>query len=752
MKLGSQIIALVAFITAIIGGSNAYAQTTEQDNKLDSLRRILNTATDVESELAALDAIAYNHYNADSTENYARRLISLAQDNGNKNYEAKGLDYLSWAIFYHGEYMRSCEYAYQAILIADSIGDQSLKANNYYLLGHACTRMQNQLKANEYFYKALDIYSTQRDSSHICDVLRNIAANNYEYAMYDAAEACLDKSITIDYLRNDKIGLSEDFYYLGRFTFKKFQTHQYEKPDYSICRKAKEHLKKAREYAMASGHGQAQMRACRQLAIVYSVFAETGYYTGATRRKILDSCSILFDEAYDICERSKNQNARFDIDYSYAYWLICNDQPDKAITVVDSLNNTIDENSDNYTNNLIKISLLKAKYNESIGDHEKGKYYYNLYNELSRNSKQADFVARTTQDMAQTSFDAQMRLREHDLETQRIIIISVVIVLLLAIAIIITTIAYYIKSRKLNLILDQKNVDLELQKTNIESQKKELEEQNTVIERANRALTDGINYASLIQKSVMPTPEQMNGIFGDNLVYYHPLHIVSGDFYWATQVGHLKMFAVGDCTGHGVPGAFLSMLGLSILNDMSTRIDENNLSAATMLDNMRRNIMKALHQNGEQNENHDGMDIALIIIDTHTLKMNYAGAYRPVVIIRNGEAIKLNPDRMPIGTHYRESDHFTDKFIELKYDDIIYLFSDGMTDQFGYDEKQEIHKYSDKRLVNLLTTIASLPFSQQMDAIDNEYRSWRSFNGMYHLYEQTDDAILVGLRMWDLED
>lgn len=720
----------------------ASAQTRSQEMQLDSLRNIYNNSADNTTKLYALDRIAYFHYSADSTITYAQMLIKLAKSVGDKQYEARGLDYLSWGVFLHGEYMKSCEHAFAAIKLAEELHDDGMKANNNYLLGHAYAKMQNQIKANEYWYKALEVYYANGDSSHICDILRNIADNNYKNAMYDAAEECLDKSLSIDLKRNDIIGLSYDNYYLGLLAYQQFDDHRIEGRDDTLLHAAKQYLISSRQYAIESGFGLTQVKASTHLGMTLIDEAETTKDYKQKQAK-LDSCQMLLNEAYSMCDLIESFNERLDIDEVYIHWLIGNGSYKKAEQMIDSLCNELGKNFEIHSDYIVHFSKVRAKLYDVMGDYKRASECKDIYYELYNNSRQADYISRTAQSMANSNYE--QRLRENELkyeanvEKHRTVTITVIIALVVVCVFIAFLNYFFIKSRRLNLTLEQ-------QKKEIEMQNSALEERNEVISTVNQQITDSINYASLIQKAALPSEMQMSLIFGQNMVIYRPLNIVSGDFYWATQIDRLKLLAVADCTGHGVPGAFLSMLGISILNEIATHIDENNISAGLILDDLRSNVKTALHQQNADNGNHDGMDMALIIIDMDKMLMHYAGAFRPVFIAHDSEIIKLNADHMPIGVHHNEQEHFTDNIFHLHDGDTIYLFTDGITDQFGYDEDYNLRKFTVKQLRRLLSSIQDRQLNLQKTMIEMALDNWRS-KGSLKECEQIDDATIIGIKI-----
>jgi len=741
---------ILLFIVLLTSSVLAYAQTPEQEHILDSLRRIYNESDDDMVKLEAVDAITYRHYSSDSTEYYAKLQIKLANKTNNKYFEAKALDYLAWASFFYGDYPKACEYTFDALFIADSIGDKGLKANNYYMLGNSYSKMQNMTKSNEYFYKALDIYYEHKDSSHICDVFRNIANNNCENSLYEAAENCLMQSMSINCRRNDKIGLSEDNYYLAKLAYKRYSDHKISDPKTDQLKLAKNHLSEARRYAREAQFGFSQLKSAQQMAFVMTELADLENSPKA-KNELLDSCLLLINEAYDLCDKIGSFDERLNVDETYAYWLIERGQYGKVEVLVDSIYSMLSAANELNSSGIQRFSLVQAKLYSEMGQYSKACYYKDLYHEMYCDSKQSDYIAQTAQNMAQTNFDQKLRAREvyyeNESKMQRTITLAVASMMVLAIFAGFFVVASNVKSRKINRILDNKNIILKRQKIEIENQKKNLEQQNSLITSANREMTESINYASIIQKSVMPSYEQMEAIFGENMVVYKPLDIVSGDFYWATQVGKIKMLAAADCTGHGVPGAILSMLGISTLNDISSRLDENNFSTGVILDEMRSTIKRSLKQNGGDEDNHDGIDMSIIAIDTEKMIMHYSGAYRPILLIRDGTDTTLAYDRMPIGTHYKEAQHFKENIIEIAKGDMIYMFSDGITDQFGYTEEHEETKFGMIRLYSLLKNIYDKPLYTQKTMVEMAIDSWRHDDGKISPYSQTDDALLVGIKV-----
>lgn len=268
------------------------------------------------------------------------------------------------------------------------------------------------------------------------------------------------------------------------------------------------------------------------------------------------------------------------------------------------------------------------------------------------------------------------------------------------------------------------------------AQKEEIEIQNEKIAAQNEEIKSSIHYASRIQGAILTPPEQINRIFPDNFILYLPRDIVSGDFYYITQIGSKKISVVADCTGHGVPGGFMSMLGVSFLTQIISQTED--LHAATILNKLRHQVITALHQTGEIGGSKDGMDLALYILDEQTMHLEFAGANNPLVHISNGELNHIKSDKMPIGIHLRGDTPFTNFELEVKKGDVIYTFSDGYADQFGGSDTR---KFMIKNLKEMLLQIHQKPMDEQREILHKTLLNWHGDT------PRIDDVVLMGVRI-----
>ncbi len=297
---------------------------------------------------------------------------------------------------------------------------------------------------------------------------------------------------------------------------------------------------------------------------------------------------------------------------------------------------------------------------------------------------------------------------------------------------------------QINAVLNQQKEEIQAQAEYLEAANQEMSAQKDEIERNHSNITDSIVYAKRIQKAVLPNFENVSMYLADHFIFFKPRNIVSGDFYFVKQINDYLIVAAADCTGHGVPGAFMSMLGITLLNEIVRRIEIN--TAAQVLEELRIQVKNALQQTGQRHEQQDGMDIAFVAINCNTFEMSFAGAYNPVLIFPKKEQnsntnefkfIELQGDRQPVGIHLKEKP-FTEHRFQLQAGDTLYLFSDGYQSQFGGDNKE---KFKARRFKELLKQNVSLPMIVQKEILEYNFTQWQAANA------QTDDVLVIGVRI-----
>lgn len=342
-------------------------------------------------------------------------------------------------------------------------------------------------------------------------------------------------------------------------------------------------------------------------------------------------------------------------------------------------------------------------------------------------------------------------LAEQDRKKQAIIRNSFIVGFLLMIALAFFIFRGYSEKKKANIIISA-------QKAEVEQQKLLVEHQKAIVEEKNKDITDSIHYASRIQRALLTTDEYMGKHLPEYFILFKPRDIVSGDFYWAYKaplgkekqhqksptdgedLGDVFYLACCDCTGHGVPGAFMSLLNISMLNEAV--IERKITQPDKVFNDIRQNIIKALNPKGLDSESKDGMDGILAALKTgenNTVELTYTAAYNaPIIIKKGGELVELTANKMPVGAQHGAQKPFTLQKATLQKGDSLYLFTDGYADQFGGDKGK---KFKHRQLLEKLSAINHEPMTVQKQILDTTIEAWKGN------LEQVDDILIIGIRV-----
>ena len=292
-----------------------------------------------------------------------------------------------------------------------------------------------------------------------------------------------------------------------------------------------------------------------------------------------------------------------------------------------------------------------------------------------------------------------------------------------------------ITKRTQQIVLQNKHI--KEQNEEISSQRDDVIAKNSLIKKQNLKIIDSIKYAKTIQEAFLPKHEEIAQKFPEHFIFWKPKDIVSGDFYWFKHIKskNTSIIAASDCTGHGVPGGFMSILGNSLLNEIILR--KQNYNPAVILDLMKKRLIETFRTNENHVKSHNGMDIALLVFNHSTNILQFAGANRPLFLIRDGIIHKFSGDKMPVGNHIRKNMPFSNNTIQLQQNDIIYIFSDGYVDQFGEKAKRN---FRTNQLKNLFIENFNTSLTIQKNVFINAFELWKG-NA-----EQTDDILLIGIK------
>ncbi len=329
--------------------------------------------------------------------------------------------------------------------------------------------------------------------------------------------------------------------------------------------------------------------------------------------------------------------------------------------------------------------------------------------------------------------ESQIKQQEAENKQQRLMLYGLGVIIIFVVIFIFLIFRQYRQKKRANEILEAKNL---------------------LITQQKQEITDSIQYAQYIQLAVLPQVSAISTMVADHFILFKPRDIVSGDFYWMKELktSNSLMVTAADCTGHGVPGAFMSLLGISFLNEITSHRELD--SPGLILDQLKQKVIESLHQTEEVGSSHDGMDMSFIIINKNEKHVKYAGANNPLYLIRSNEMppvesekkiegethtlYEIKADKMPIGISHASHSKFTTHTFDYIEGDAIYLFSDGYADQFGGKKYKKMKYASFKQM--LLANI-NLPMVEQKHQIDELHMKWKGGN------EQTDDIIVIGIRL-----
>jgi len=388
-----------------------------------------------------------------------------------------------------------------------------------------------------------------------------------------------------------------------------------------------------------------------------------------------------------------------------------------------------------------EIYLMLAQSHSSLKEHQKAFEYMELYANI-KDSILNENSSRQIAEM-QTKYDTEKKekeiellnkdnaLQNSEIEKQKnfrnnlVAIIALIIILALVLL-------YAYQNKK------KSNKTLEGQKAKIEMQKELLEEKN-------KDITDSINYAKRIQKAIITSDAYIKQYLPEHFILYKPKDIVSGDFYWSYAFDNQVIFATADCTGHGVPGAFMSVIGASLLNEIV--VERKITRPDLILNHLRDSVIKALNPEGSKEEANDGMDIMLCKFNFDTLKLEYAAANNPLWVIRKNDSenpsssysiIEFKADKFPVGKQHGNKNDFTLNQVEIKKGDLIYSFTDGYADQFGGPSGK---KFKYKAFQELILSGANKSLEEQKLMLDNSIETWKGN------LEQVDDILVVAVKI-----
>lgn len=284
--------------------------------------------------------------------------------------------------------------------------------------------------------------------------------------------------------------------------------------------------------------------------------------------------------------------------------------------------------------------------------------------------------------------------------------------------------------------IEKQKIEIEKRNHKIKKQHEDVLRQKEIISKKNEEITADLRYSQRIQEAILPSEENIREILPQHFIVNIPKNIVSGDFYWLERTNNKVIVAVADCTGHGVSGALMHMMGIIFLNEIVKKKEIKE--PGEIMGELRNYIMSSLHQTGKFGETQDGMDLALCTIDFDTYKLQFVGANNPLYIINNKGLTEIKGDRMPVGININYDKPFTTHEFELQKGDTLYMFTDGYADQFGGVKGK---KFRYKYFKELLIGINGSSMQKQKDVIEQTFYKWKGE------HEQVDDVLIMGVKI-----
>jgi tetratricopeptide (TPR) repeat protein len=761
------------FIIVLILLFQPLIKVVSQD--IDSLESILNNKKGLE-KLQILNKLAesYKSLSFDKSYKYANQAIILSVALNDKAEEGKALHTLGVLFYFKGDFDKTLYYWEKALKARQAGNDKIGVANSLNNIGLIYLNKGNYDKALEFYQKSFEMQKDLDNKKGMAGALENIGIVYQNRGFYDKAISYFQQSLKIEEELNNNLGVSQS---LNSIAGVYFLMNNYEKAlqYYQQSLSIKEKLgdikevaftlnnignvydnllnySKAIEYYEKSLSISLKIGLTQNLANIYNNLGNI-----YIKQKKYNKASEFFQKALLIHQNSGNLQGISSCYFHFATINYHNGQYKKAL-----------EYSQKSLNISKKIGLkdhikrnyqLQASIYAAINDYENAYYLHQKYvdikdslinEESHKQITEIEAKYQTEKKEKEIAFlnqqselnNLKLKKNAKEIQFQRTIIYIAIIGFVLILFFLLLLYKQFLEKKAINLKLEVKNNEISIQNIEIERQKNLAISQRDQITEQKKHITDSILYAKKIQHSILPDDKCIRKFFDEYFIYYQPKDIVSGDFYWFSITGMPKKaitIAAIDCTGHGVPGALMSIVGYNLLNQIIKL--QNKVKPDEILNLLTLSLSNLLQTSTNQQVVNDSLDIALCTIYPDEMCLEYAGAHNPVYIIQNGNLLELKGNSISIGEKYNDSYiNYDLKKININSGDIIYLFSDGYIDQFGGKERK---KFLSKRFKNLIIDIQHLSMKEQKKALINNFENWKMD------VEQYDDVMILGFKIPD---
>ncbi|HCT30980.1 MAG TPA: hypothetical protein DIW31_09665 [Bacteroidales bacterium] len=678
--------------------------------------------------------------NQDSAEYHLNKGLEIKKEYGDKGGIAAIYNSLGAVFFYRANYAKALEYYFSSVKLHDELGDKRAKSATFNNIGSVFKSQGDYTKALDFFIQSLKIQEEYKAFKGIAFINNNIGLIYQQLG--DTSEALKHFRISLENGKQtgDSAVMSYALMGIGEIHHIK-KEYQKALEYYSIVEKIR------KKHSNLIGLANLYIDMSR-------VYIDMNDYSKTIGS--LQQAQSIYEKINDPIGKANTLIGIGDVYFKQG--LIqsaienCNSgiQMAKKFGVLEIIRDgyfTLNKIYEKVGDNTLAYKAYKSyiEYRDSIGGIEKTK-------ELQRIKFESDLNNLFSKERLEN--ENKLNIAENKTIKQTRIANAFILAFIITLFGFILIFFNYRQKQKRNNFLAFQKLDMERQRTELTAQRDELEiQKNLVIHQRDKIMTmltdlgESIDYARKIQQALLPSDKALANILGEYFLFFQPRESVGGDFYWLYQDEDLIYFAVADCTGHGVPGGFMSMLGVSLLNEQVSRGEY--VSPAEMLWNLREMIVKALNQTGLDDDSQDGMDIALCTYNKKNRELLYAGANQSLFLVTENppepselvfvqeNMVELKPDRMPVSFYLRMKE-FNEHRLTLSPGDSIYLSSDGFADQFGGPNNK---KFGYNTFRNLLLSISSKPFDKQRDLLWNEFDKWKGEES------QTDDVIVLGIKI-----
>ena len=719
MKL--YVISFLLLLFTVLAPSKVLSQN---DNELEMARQYIA----ITKRYSALDTIKFYTNLAYEIANRKKDIPLLIDCFNNLAYiYGQEKNYDSAIVYYKKHYIMVSESNSRTYDMARTLGN----------LGICYKNTQKYIDMWRCFYQSKNLFEQLHDTSKICWATIEMGEAYEHFGMYQQAHDYYNSALSLAQANNAANDIAICHFNIGNAIINEnFGTET--DSTAIIMTRARDFLTRAvNECYYQTDNLTDTLRHRSMLALSKCYMALL--HTTSKHPEYADSCRIY------LARYTAKQNTDSLATETLKAMLLMNDKAYKeAIEVLENATHLNVKNT--YSRDMANVYKLLYEAYAAIKKTKEAylakKKYIEIYDKSSdeENIKRAaNFAAQTEINAARDQHENERKIREaHDHADkikQESIFKSLMEGLVATALIALAIIASIRQKNRLNKELNDRNDKLLAQRDVIERQKNDEQQAQAII-------LSSVEYASQIQSRAIGNEESVTAIFPENFIYYHPRNIVSGDWYMATSLKGHRIMIEADCTGHGIPGALLCMLGVSAMKDIINKLRHSSspILPGLILDEMRTAIKKALNKDTADSKTNidDGMDMSIVILPPSNDKLLFSGANQSVILISGGEAIRLKGDANPIGNYVREKEHFETTEQSVNSGDAVYLFSDGIQDQTGGDNER---KYSFKRLMDFLYEHHTLPMKQQMALFEQDIDSYTGES------PQVDDRTLVGIRI-----